>query len=352
MEIAMTVESLELGREYPPAGEELLIAEILRLSRLSMEHRPHPPTMRDQHPKSHGYLAGEFIVAENIPGDLQVGVFAKPKTYPIWVRFSNTGSDRDGAGNFLPDAVGDGRGMAIKLMNVEGEMTIEDCEHSGEQDFLLVNNSTFFIRDVEGYISFFAIMRAIGEGRLNPGDPASIPADLQPDFQAIAYAFPLVQNIKAKVTPSPLKVRYWSMTPYKFGNKAMKFSATPHTTDQQFDLNSVTDRSYLQTAMVQQLATEDAYFDFKIQLQTDPVKMPIEDPLVEWNEQDAPFIKVATIRIFQQDFNTADRKQQDEQQSFSPWHALRVHQPLGGVNRARKIYTNLAKVRNKINQDS
>ena len=346
----MTTESLELGREYPPEGEELLIEQILAISKFSMEHRPHPPTPRDQHPKSHGYVKGELIVEENISDDLKVGVFAKPKTYPIWIRFSNGGSDRDQTGNFVPDTVGDVRGMAIKLTDVEGDMAIADASHQGEQDFVLMSSPTFFIRDVQGYIDFFPVMKAIKEGKIT-FNPNHVPEDLQAKFRAIAYAFPLVKKIKAKPTSSPLEIPYWSATPYKMGNLAMKFSAVPQTSGESFNPESATDKSnYLREAMTKHLASKDAYFDFKIQLQTDAEKMPIEDPTVEWDEKESPYVKVATIRIPQQDFNTEERKQLDENQSFSPWHSLLEHQPVGGVNRARKIYAELAKIRNKINQ--
>jgi hypothetical protein len=88
-------------------------------------------------------------------------------------------------------------------------------------------------------------------------------------------------------------------------------------------------------------------------LQVAPVTMPVEDPTVNWSEQESSFVTVATIRIPQQDFNTDERKQFDEQQSFSPWHTLPEQQPLGGVNRARKrIYTELAQFRNEMNQSN
>ena len=55
---------------------------------------------------------------------------------------------------------------------------------------------------------------------------------------------------------------------------------------------------------------------------------------------------MATIKIFQQEFDTEEVKQQDESLSFSPWHCLPEHQPLGGVNRARnKIYNQLSEKR-------
>ncbi len=347
-------ELLELGREYPPKDEELLIEQLLAHSKTSMEHKPHPPTPRDQHPKSHGYVEGEFIVEASLPDDLKVGVFAKPKTYPAWIRFSNGGSDRDHNGNYVPDTVGDVRGMAIKLTGVEGSMATDDPSHQGEQDFVLINSPIFFIRDVQGYMNFFPVIKAIREEKItfnSDGMPKDIPEDLQTRFQAIAYALPLAAKMKARSTPSPLEIPYWSSTPYRFGAYAIKFSVVPHLTSERFNPENAADKShYLREAMTKHLASTDAYFDFNIQLQTDAAGMPIEDPTVEWDEQKSIPIKVAKIRIPPQDFNTEERERMDENQSFSPWHSLQEHQPLGGINRARKIYAKLAQIRNQINQ--
>ena len=349
----MAAESLELGREYSPEGEELLIEEILKISKSSMEHRPHPPALRDQHPKSHAYVKGEFIVEENITNPLlKVGIFTVKKTYPVWIRFSNAGSDR---GNIVPDTVADIRGIAIKLMGVEGEQAISDSAHHGEQDFVLINSPTFFIRDIQGYIQFFPVLNAIQEKKItfnSDGTPKDIPEELKEDFGAIAYALKLVREIKAKtVEPfSPLEIAYWSSTPYRLGKQAIKFSVVPHATSEEvLNLEDFTNKdNYLREIIARHLASKDAFFDFKIQLQTDASKMPVEDPTVAWDERESPYVKVATIKIPQQDFNTEERKQLDEKQSFSPWNSLVEHQPLGGVNRARKIYTELAKIRNSI----
>jgi catalase len=341
--------ALELGQEYPPAGEAAQIEQIFAISQSSMEHKPHPPTPRDQHPKSHGYVQGEFTISADLPDELKVGVFATPKTYPIWIRFSNGGSKRDATGKFVPDTTGDIRGMAIKLMGVDGEFATADLEHSGEQDFILMNSPTFFARDSQGYMYLFPVAKAIEDGKItfNPdGSPKDIPTELQVPFKAIAYAFGLLKQITAKQTSSPLEIDYWSATPYKFGDRAMKFAVVPHLNGEKFKLENAIDKSnYLREAMTQHLASQAADFDFTIQLQTDAVKMPIEDPTVEWSERESPYIKVATIRIPPQDFNTEERKQQDEQQSFSPWRSLAVHRPLGGINRVRQIYIGLAKIR-------
>ena len=76
--------------------------------------------------------------------------------------------------------------------------------------------------------------------------------------------------------------------------------------------------------------------DFMIQFRTDPKKMPIENTLIRWKEKDWPFIKVATINIPPQSFNSREQLEFDENLSFNPWHCLPEHRPLGGVNLARR----------------
>jgi hypothetical protein len=89
--------------------------------------------------------------------------------------------------------------------------------------------------------------------------------------------------------------------------------------------------------MVRQLSSGDAYFDFAVQKQVDPYTMPIEDPGKEWSESESPFLKVATIRILKQEFDSEKQREFGENLSYSPWHALPEHRPLGGINRARKV---------------
>jgi hypothetical protein len=86
--------------------------------------------------------------------------------------------------------------------------------------------------------------------------------------------------------------------------------------------------------MVATLANHEIVYDFFIQFQTDAEKMPIEDPTVEW---DSPLIKMATIRIPIQKFDTPEQNEFGDNLSFNSWHALPEHRPLGNFNRARKI---------------
>ena len=95
---------------------------------------------------------------------------------------------------------------------------------------------------------------------------------------------------------------------------------------------------YLTQALTRSLQAEEAVFDFKVQLQTDPEAMPIENVAVEWSEHDSIPITVATLRIGPQRVDEAgDLATGCEAMSFNPWHALAEHRPMGGMNRLRKV---------------
>jgi len=89
--------------------------------------------------------------------------------------------------------------------------------------------------------------------------------------------------------------------------------------------------------MIRQLATGDALFDFTVQLQISAETMLIEDPGKAWDETVSPFRKVAAIRIPKQEFDGDRQREFGEHLSYSPWHSLPEHRPIGGINRARKV---------------
>ena len=76
----------------------------------------------------------------------------------------------------------------------------------------------------------------------------------------------------------------------------------------------------------------------------------VEDPTVPWDETASPYVKVATIRIPIQSFESDEQMQFGENLSFTPWHALAEHRPLGGINRARlKVYEAISARRHELN---
>lgn len=104
--------------------------------------------------------------------------------------------------------------------------------------------------------------------------------------------------------------------------------------------------------MAQTLSRQSVSFDFAIQFQKDPVKMPIEDASIVWSEKASPFIRVAQIKIPQQDFCHPAQDAFARNITINPWHTLPELRPLGNQNRARKyIYKATSLMRQKINAE-
>ena len=286
------------------------------------------PDLRKDHPKSHGLVWGEFIIIDNIPDSFKVGIFAQPKTYPIWVRLSNA-SDAEKRGKLKSDLEPDVRAVAIKLLEVEGEKVIADEPET--QDFLLINHPVFFVRDAQGFAN---LMKAT----VGKADEAEL-RSLAPTFEAL-------QAISSKKVANPLLIQYWSTTPYQLGDRAIKYTIKPHQQEAPTVIPDI--ENYLRVATIDYLSVNNrsATFDFLVQLYVDEEKTPIENPMQKWREEDSPFIKLATIEIPAQKFDFDERKRLDEGLSFNPWHTLHAHAPLGSVNLARKhVYQEMAKAR-------
>ncbi len=68
----------------------------------------------------------------------------------------------------------------------------------------------------------------------------------------------------------------------------------------------------------------------------DAARTPIEDATIEWLESEAPLERVATLTIHSQRFDSPEQMALAEHLSFTPWHTLPAHEPIGAVNRARR----------------
>jgi hypothetical protein len=280
------------------------------------------PAHRDAHAKAHGCVRAEFRVADNLPPALRLGLFAEPRTYDAWIRFSN------GSGTSHRDSMVDGRGMAIKLMGVTQSP-------STTQDFVMIDYPVFFVRNASDYVDLqkFGPLRFFFPS-LNP-----FRFRLHEGLIALAIAFERVRNV--------LNLRYWSMTPYRFGEGACKFSARPAGASPFVATDSP---DFLHANLVRHLSERGASFDFMVQLRTQPDSMPIEDPTIIWDETAAPFAPVASITIPPQNFDTPEQRAFCENLSFTPWHCSDAHQPLGGINRVRRVvYEQISRLRHQLN---
>lgn len=320
--------------ENVPAGEDRLIMDMaLILQKKMAKDYPQGEMKRDAHPKNLASLQGEFIVEPNIPMELKVGLFQLPETYPVWIRISSS------SGTIQSDKIKDVRGFAIKIMGVKGERFQPQNEEKETQDFMLMSYPVMPLGTVKLFHT--AVYDSI------EWSPVVFLSHL-----ILSGNFHILNELrKARQNQtSPLDIRYWSTTPYLCGtDQSVKYSLVP-TSHWKSSLPLVLTDHYLTENMEKHLAESEARFDFMVQVQKDPVRMPVEDAGVEWSEQESPFIKVATLRIPVQGFRTREREELAENLSFSPAHSLAAHRPIGGINRARiEIYRRLSEFRHKHN---
>lgn len=324
-----------LGEELYP-DEAALARDIGAVIETSIrEYRP-GSVLRDAHPKAHGCVKAEFHVANTLPDQLAKGIFIPGKTYQAWIRFSNGSKDATQA-----DIKGDARGMAIKVLGVPGKKLLEDEDQATTQDFIMINHPVFFANDPHRYLSL------ISDGNNDSTfKKLLIPFDLGLKGMLIAL------NTGRKKITNPLQTRYWSMVPYQLGTgsdrQAVKYSARSCSAAAD-PMPDNPGHDFLRDALRTTLQKGDACMEFLVQPRTSN-SMAVEDSMTEWKEAEAPFYKVAAIRIPQQTFDTADHNEVCENLSFNPWHALPEHKPLGVTNRLRKvIYERISRVRHEMN---
>lgn len=322
-----------LGESLYPNEEHLAgqIADAIEKSIRAQYQAGH--ARRDAHPKAHGILRAEFLVNDAIPLNLAKGVFIPGKRYQSWIRFSN-GSQDD-------DTKEDGRGMAIKLMGVTGPKLLENDREATTQDFIMINHPVFLLNDPQRYL---ALVEKSSSGSLL--SKLTIPLTLGLKGTLLA------KELNKGTISNPLHARYWSAVPYQLGvgggQQAIKFSVKPGSAM----IDSIPSNpgpDYLREALRATLRKGDATMTFWIQPRTSD-NLSVEDSMTEWKEDDAPFHEVATIHIPQQEFDTPEQNQFAENVSFTPWHALPEHRPLGVTNRLRKvIYDRISRVRHEMN---
>src|SRR6266699_2332146 len=85
-------ERLALAEERTLPGEDQYTQEIIdELAKFTRENWLPGGAQRFGNTKTFGVLRAEFMVLPDVPAGLRHGLFAEPRTYPAWVRFSGPG---------------------------------------------------------------------------------------------------------------------------------------------------------------------------------------------------------------------------------------------------------------------
>lgn len=294
------------------------------------------PYRRDAHAKATGCVRGLFSVRGDIPAQYRHSIFAEPaREYEAWVRFSN--------GDMLvqADKKPDARGMAIKVMGVEGERVAPELTGRLTQDFIMTNIPAFFNRNVFDYAED---MTYLAKFERTKWFVSLFPPRLHPK-----QFYRAVQTVSSRID-NPLQPQYYSMLAYQLGNTVLKYSARPCAGMTFREASDKSNYDYLTAEMQHTLDTTGACFDFMVQPQVPGSYMPIDDATVIWSEEDSPFQPVARLTLPPQKIGTETESEFCENLSMNPWHGVGDWRPLGSLSNARRlVYNAVSKYRHREN---
>jgi len=274
---------------------------------------------RGFHPKALGGLRAEFTVLDGLPAHARQGLFAQPKRYDAWVRFSN------GSIRVQDDHKGDVRGLAVKVLGVPGKKTIAALADAQTQDFSMIHVPKLEFKSSAEFMWFVGA--------------AQSPALLLPrllfrlGFGRTLRLLRALPKSLLKPIPTLAAEQFWSPMAIKYGPYAVRYSARP--VDPPAPPTRSKSPTYLSEDLAERLRHAPLTWDFEVRFFEDEATTPIEDTSIEWT---TPAVTVARLTLPQQDPTSPEGRalaDQIEAASFNPWHALEEHRPLGDMMRAR-----------------
>jgi hypothetical protein len=328
-------EGFRLAEERSSPDEEASLDSVIASFNAQMRKLWKPGGFeRGGNTKTHGIVRADMKVHDDLPAELRHGVFAQPVSYRAWVRLS-------GPGPYITPDIDDVGFMSIsiKLMGVPGPKLMD--EEKLTQDLIGVCTPTFVTPNIHenALLQIESLKNAQIFYFLNRHRPHLL--DL------------IMQGLWIKTQSSPFEAPYFSCVPYLLGEgQAMQYSMWPksrrRTPIPRLPLRPPDD--YLRDAMIASLAEGDIEFDIRLQRQTDPHLMPLENASVLWPEKLSPRVSVATLRIPRQRFDSATQMEFAKRLSYNPWHCVPEHRPLGNQSRARRrMYYELSQLRHAMN---
>lgn len=323
--------------EHPEPDEAKTLADINEQMHKIQEktYADGGQAIRSVHAKSHGLLVGELRIAAGLPPELAQGIFARPGTLPVVMRLSTT------PGDILPDDVSTPRGMAIKIIGVDGER-LPGTEGDVTQDFVMVNGPAFQNADASKFAANLKLLASTTDRIEGTKQVLSAALrGLERAVEAVGGKSATLTALGGHPETNPLGETYYSQVPVLFGEYFGKICVRPASPSlaalfkAPVDLEDRPDG--LRDAVAAYFEEQGGEWELCVQLCTDLGEMPIEDASVVWDEKRSPYRPVARIVMgAQASWSDARAASIDEGLAFNPWHGVAAHRPLGGVMRVRK----------------
>lgn len=311
------------------AGLNAVLKDILDTTSADYGH-----AVRAVHAKSHGLMEAELEVLPGLPPELAQGLFATPGVHPAVLRISTN------PGDILSDSVSVPRGVALKIMDVDGER-LEGAE-GRTQDFIMVNGPVFSAPDAAAFLKSLKLLaKTTDRAEWAKKAMSAILRGTERVLEAVGGESATLKTMGGAPNVHPLGETYYTQTAFRFGDHVAKLSLVPVSdaltrhTDQIIDTKGRPDA--LRETVAADAAAGPCEWDLRVQLCRDLETMPVEDPTVLWDEEAAPFRSVARLRASPQPgWSEARSAIVDETLRFSVWTGLEAHRPLGSVNRVRR----------------
>jgi hypothetical protein len=326
-----SMETLEADEET--VGRQLAhtLAKISAAT-LADEGRP----LRSVHAKCHGVILGDLEVAEDLPHSLAQGLFSRPGRYPVVMRLSTL------PGDLLDDSVTTPRGVGLKVIGVDGPR-LPGSEREATQDFVLVNGPAFAAPNAKAFLANLKLLAATTDKApgLKKGLSAAMRGLHSLAEHLVGKPSPVLATLGGQEETHILGDTFFSQVPILFGDYVAKIALVPASADLQALIQAPLDLRHrphaLREAVSSFFARSGGTWELKAQLCTDLKTMPIENAAVVWPEEQSPYLTVGRVSAGPQATWSPERaKTIDEGFSFSPWHGLRAHRPLGSINRVRR----------------
>jgi len=290
---------------------------------------------RSVHAKGHGLLHGQLTVLDHLPPEFVQGAFATPGTMPVFLRFSTN------PGDILDDKVSTPRGLAIKIVGVDGPR-LPGSEGEVTQDFVMQNAKAFTAATPKDFLKTLKLLAKTTDKA--PGTKKALSAALrgvEATLEAMGAESGTLKSLGGHPQTHILGESFSTVVPLLYGPYYAKLAMVPASeslkelTDLHVDFDG--DPDGLRAAVIEYFSQQGGTWELQVQLATDLEKMPIEDASAQWPEELSPYVTVARVEIAPQSAWDSEKiREIDDGMAFSPWHGLAAHRPLGGVMRVRK----------------
>lgn len=318
--------------------DEPQIARDLAETMLSIAQKTYADSghaMRCVHAKSHGLLAARLEVLADLPPELAQGIFSKSHAYDCVIRLSTT------PGDLLHDSVSTPRGMALKVLDVEGAR-LPGSEGSSNQDFVLANGKEFNSPSGEAFLKNLRML-ALTTDRIEGLKEliSKVFRGMESVVEAVGGQSAMLKSLGGNPPTHILGESFFSQVPIRYGDYVAKVGVVPASdnfralANARLDIGK--DSNAIRHVVEHFFAEETAIWHLQIQLCTDLDAMPVEG-ISPWDEKTSPFITIARIIVDpQQAWNEERSNTVDDGMRFDPWNGVEAHQPLGSIMRLRKL---------------